>query len=143
MIAGMSFGMVYDSTSIILTKSASEMLGFGNPKSAIGESVTIWGYNHNIIGVVADYNHLSVKNSVNPIAFLHGGYEYFTIKLSSSDYLNAIGDVEKIFSSHFPDNPFEFQFLEDHYDRQYRNEKEFSKVFTFFAGFATQNVTLW
>ena len=45
----------------------------------------------------------------------------------------TIATIENIWSKHFPDDPFNYFFLDDFYNQQYKADQRFGKVFTLFA----------
>ncbi len=139
-LAGRNFDPKFrtDTGSILLNKTAVLALGFESPDAAINQKVTYAGDQMTVIGVVDDYNQLSLKAKVNPILFqlYLNGSSYFTLKLGDGNYARAFDIAEGEYTDFFPGNPFDYFFLDDFYNRQYQNERKFSKVFSLFAGFA-------
>lgn len=127
-----------DTGAIILNKAAIDFLGFSSVEEALNEKVTFWGQPKTIVGIVDNYKQMSVKNDVAPIAFPLQSWRgsYFTLNLETSDYQDAFDDAQAKYQRAFPGNPFDYFFLDEHFNRQYKNERKFSRVFTLFAGFA-------
>jgi putative ABC transport system permease protein len=50
--------------------------------------------------------------------------------MESNDLQVSIAQIESKFTQLFPDSPFDYFFLDEHFDRQYRGEVLFGKVFT-------------
>jgi len=48
----------------------------------------------------------------------------------------AIAQVEKTYKSIYPESAFEYFFLDDFFNQQYKAEQHFGQVFTLFSGFA-------
>jgi putative ABC transport system permease protein len=46
-----------------------------------------------------------------------------------TDASRLISELEKIWISHYPGNPFHYFFLDDFYNEQYKAERRFSKLF--------------
>ncbi len=139
-IAGRNYGPTFttDTGSVILNKAAIPYLGFESAESAIGEKVTFWGRSKTVIGVVDNYNQMSAKAAVSPIAFplVTWRSNYFTLKLKTDDYSEAFTKTQDLYDQFFPGNPFDYFFLDEFFNRQYNNEQKFSRVFTLFAVFA-------
>jgi len=138
-IAGRNYrqGNTTDGDALILNKAAVGFLGFDSPEAAVGKKVTFWGKEREILGIVADYNQMSVKAPVAPIAFpLVNGSTFFTVKLKTSSSPQTLAQIRSQYEGLFPGNPVEYFFLDEFYNRQYNNEHKFSRVFTLFAGFA-------
>ena len=45
----------------------------------------------------------------------------------------SIATVEKVWNKYFPNDPFNYFFLDDFYNQQYKADQQFGKVFTLFA----------
>ncbi len=139
-VAGRNYGASFstDTAALVLNEAAIQYLGFEDNESAVGQQVTFWGRPHTLVGVVADYNQMSAKAEVAPIAFplLPGASSYYTLKLSGGNYQSTFKEVQNTYLSFFPGNPFDYFFLDQFYNRQYDNDRKFSRVFTLFAAFA-------
>ena len=139
-VAGRNYDPLHsmDTAALILNNAGIKYLGFANAEEAVGQKVTFWGRPKTIVGVVHDYNQMSAKAEVAPIAFPLAlrTASYYTIKLKGDNYSSSFDDVQKTYSSFFPGNPFDYFFLDQFFNRQYANERKFSRVFTLFAGFA-------
>jgi len=140
LLAGRAFSRDYTTdpdTACILTASAARQLGFKDPEAAIGQAITLpeWPFNPVIVGVVNDYHQVSLKQSMIPIVFYCTEYngEYYAMHINTQDLPATIGHVKAAWEKAFPGNPFDFFFLDDYFNRQYRNERQFGLLFTTFA----------
>jgi putative ABC transport system permease protein len=61
---------------------------------------------------------------------------YFCIKLSTEKLGQTMAFLKENYASIFPNNPFDYFFLDTFFNRQYKNERQFGSVFGFFAGLA-------
>lgn len=139
LLAGRNYGPDFtDTASLILNNAAINYLGFENPADALGKKVTFWGRPKSIIGIVDDYNQMSAKSTVAPIAFPLAleTANYFTLKINDANPQRTFQKVQNLYSSFFPGNPFDYFFLDQFFNRQYANDYTFSRVFTLFACFA-------
>ena len=127
-------------TSVILTASATRLLGFRTPKDAIGKTVlTNWdGWKGIIVGVVNDYHQVSLKAPLEPTLFTGDWYEgdYFSLRLQTGHLSQTLQHVEQSWLKAFPGNPFDYFFLDEYFNRQYARERQFGQLFTTFAFFA-------
>ena len=77
LIAGRIFSEDYTTdpdTAVIISESASSILGFKTPEDAIGQTLTFeaWQWSPIVVGVVKDYHQVSLKKSLDPMAlYLH------------------------------------------------------------------------
>ena len=139
LLAGRAFAEEYTfdtDTSVILTESASKLLGFKKPEDAIGQTVTMNSNRHCIVvGVVNDYHQVSLKKALDPTIFLCTKYwgEYYSLRIQTGDLQKTVDHVRRSWEKAFPGNPFEYFFLDDFFNRQYENERKFGKLFTTFA----------
>ena len=141
LIAGRKFSPDFpndDDTSVIITETASRLLGFKKPEDAIGQTLTIQafgGWNPIVVGVVNDYHQISLKKPLDPSIFncsLYGG-EYYSMRINTSNLPRTIDHVRKSWATAFRGNPFEYFFLDEYFDRQYASERKFEKLFVSFA----------
>ena len=54
----------------------------------------------------------------------------------SGNIPDAIKQIEAKYSEVFPGNPFDYYFLDDFFDKQYKDDQQFGKIFSMFAGLA-------
>jgi putative ABC transport system permease protein len=122
----------------IVNESAARLLGFSSPTNAIGKSIMRGDEKWDIVGVVADYHQKSLRYPLEPILFMPGYStgSSISVKVGAADISDIVYSVKKKYESFFPDNLFEYYFLDENFNRQYQNEKLFGKVFGIFAAFA-------
>jgi putative ABC transport system permease protein len=143
LLAGRAFSEEFthdEDTSVIVSESASKLLGFKNPEDAIGQTISIPQYQWDaiIVGVVNDYHQVSLKKSLDPVLFYctRFGGEFYSMKVSTADLPQTIAHIKKSWEKAFPGNPFEYFFLDEFFNRQYENEQKFGKLFTTFSALA-------
>lgn len=139
-IAGRNFEKSYstDSSSLILNEKATKWMEFASPEEAVNTKVNYWGKIYTIVGVVKDYNQQSPKEEFEPhiFRFMPHGRDvrgFFLMKLSSGSETQVLKIVEERFKEFFPDNPFDYFFLDDYYNQQYRDERLLGNIFGAFA----------
>jgi putative ABC transport system permease protein len=135
-----SFPKDYD-TSVILTLSATQLLGYKKPEDAIGKTLVINefnGFKPVVVGVVNDYHQVSFKKPLEPTVFLCDYYdgEYYSIRMNTDHLSQTMDHVRQAWNTAFPGNPFEYYFLDDYFNRQYANDRKFGELFTTFASLA-------
>ncbi len=89
-----------------------------------------------IIGVTEDFNFNSLHHKVNTLSIsVHPdwGYDEMSIKIHGSNTQEAIDEVQSIWERHVADWPFEYTFLNDHFDNLYRSDQQMSSVVTIMA----------
>jgi putative ABC transport system permease protein len=70
------------------------------------------------------------------IATLQGQASTFTeyhFKMKSEDAQATVAAVQAAWNEHFPNDPFSHFFLDEFYNRQYRSDVQFGRVFSLFS----------
>jgi putative ABC transport system permease protein len=122
----------------IINRSAAKLLGFASPQAAIGKSIMSGTKKWDVIGVIEDYHQKSLRYPLEPIRFMpaYSTNSQISVKLNPGDISKTIAAIKQKFESFFPGNFFEYSFLDEDFNRQYENEKLFSKAFGIFAAIA-------
>jgi putative ABC transport system permease protein len=132
LLAGENFNasVTEESGKIILNESALEYFGFKDIESTVGKILRSGRQEVSIKGIINDFNQQSLKELPSPIAFFNQpANSFYTIKTSMAGIDKLIPDLEKIWVTHYPGNPFNYFFLEDFYNEQYSADKRFSVLF--------------
>ena len=139
-IAGRAFSKDFVSdqdTAVILSESATRLLGYESPEDAIGKTLSLvqFGWNPIIVGVVNDYHQVSLKKAVDPMIFYCTAYsgEYYSMRIETQKLAETVTHVEEAWNKAFPGNPFDNFFLDDYFNQQYQNEQRFGKLSLIFA----------
>jgi putative ABC transport system permease protein len=61
---------------------------------------------------------------------------YYSIKFNTSTVKQSLAAFESDWKTYFPGNPFNYFFLDDRFDQQYKADKQFGEVFALFSGLA-------
>lgn len=142
LIAGESFSETKKNTaSVILNEEASKQLGFNTPEESIGATLIHDNGRRRevfvVAGVVKDYHQRSLKSSVEPILFRHGiDLKYYSIKFEPQAWDEMQGNIELLsqeFKKFFPGNPFNYFFLDQQFNSQYKSDQKFGTVFFTFS----------
>jgi putative ABC transport system permease protein len=139
-IAGRNFDRSFssDSSSLILNEKATKWMEFESPEDAVNQKVNYWDKIYTIVGVVKNYCQQSPKEAFEPhiFRFMPHGRDvrgFFIMKILPGSEKRILKLVEEKYTEFFPDNPFDFFFLENYYEQQYKNEKLLGTVFGAFA----------
>jgi len=127
-----------DSLGAVLNEEAVRLLGFDTLSHILGKTLILSDGElpRTVIGVVANVNHLSSKYVVKPLIMVLGDYaEYYVIKYKN-DYQSMMSTAKNLFQRIYPFDAFEVFFLDEFYDKQYRDEDRLSNLITLFSGLA-------
>jgi putative ABC transport system permease protein len=141
MAAGRAFSrqFVTDTTqAIILNETAVRQLGYSSPGQAIGKKFDQFGNTGTIIGVVKDFHFRSLQEGIKPLSIriMPRECDLLCINVDGHHLQATIDAIERKWKRMLPDRPFSYFFLDEFFDRQYRSEDRFGKLFLYFAGLA-------
>ncbi|KYG73083.1 ABC transporter permease [Roseivirga echinicomitans] len=130
-----------DFTSIMINETARRMLGFNSNEEAIGAKVYFWSNEVQVLGVFNDYNHHSLKTSVDPTIFWFDkegdNGNYASVKLnaenSGGSYKEMVTKIESAYRTVYPNSDFDYFFLDEKFNEQYKADQQFGTVFGVFA----------
>jgi len=124
---------------LIINETALRQLAFQSPADAIGKSLSAFNRTWEIVGVVSDFHQQSLKSGIEPVLMLPtllGQYSQFSVKVDPTQLPATIEAIRKAYASYFPGNVFEYNFLDEKFNKQYSNDYLFGKVFGLFAALA-------
>jgi putative ABC transport system permease protein len=87
-----------------------------------------------IVGVVSDFNFISQHKRIEP--FMYCWFRYMktvSIKIAPTDIPASLRIIEKEFESLFPDEVFEYSFLDETYAYQYFRDEKTARIISNFA----------
>jgi putative ABC transport system permease protein len=123
--------------NVTINETLTKALGYEAPDQVLNELLMIGDYEAQVVGVYKDFNWSSAHQEQQNIVFGHtSGGRHISLKLSTNDLPTVISKIEVLYSGLFPANVFDYQFLDQAFDQQYKNDIRFAKLFGLFAGLA-------
>ncbi|MEO6902704.1 MAG: ABC transporter permease [Bacteroidia bacterium] len=124
--------------ALIFNRKAIEQLGFNKPEEAIGKQIDFWEEEYTIVGVTENYHQQSLQASYEPIILrLNPNVRgYFSIKTNTAELDQTINKIKTEWSKFFPEDTFDYFFLDDHFNAQYKSDQSFNKIFGLFTALA-------
>ncbi|GAB3524999.1 ABC transporter permease [Emticicia fontis] len=139
LLAGRNFTkeMMLDDQAIIINETAMKAFGFLSPESALNQEIGD-ASPKKIVGVVKDFHQESLKSTTKPIVFQHilWNSTFLSLTLQSKDIKSTLFMIEEIYKNAFPNNAFEYFFLDTYFQQQYESDERLAKLFNWFAGMA-------
>jgi putative ABC transport system permease protein len=127
-----------EQNNVMLNESAARHMGFEKFEDAIDDQINFWGDTFRIVGVLKNYRQESLKKEFEPLIFRYnsapGGF--YSIKFNTADVKESMARFENDWKELFPGNPFNYFFLDEHYNKQYQADQQFGKVFGLFSALA-------
>lgn len=122
---------------VILNETAVKALGFISAAEAIDQPLNIGGYDARIMGVYKDFHWSSAHDVRQNVVFgPTAAGRQVSLRLATPDLQKAIRDVGEIYGRLFPGNVFHYEFADEAFDQQYRNDQRFATLFSMAAGMA-------
>lgn len=137
LIAGRKFDMERsnEQSKVLINESAVKLLGFATVEEVLQRDLYFWPDTLEIVGVLKDYHQESIKKSFEPLVFRYipNAGNFYSIKVQADHIPETIELVKKEWQAMFPGNPFDYFFLDDYYENQYKADMQFGQVFSLFA----------
>ena len=138
-INGRDFSVLFPSdtlTAFIVNKAA--VLHFGWGDRGIGKKINIGNFKKGrVIGIVDDFHVKSLYHRIEPV-IMHIApnpvlYLYILIRIRPGDISATLNKIEKYWYLVYPQDQFIYSFLDQDYDRLYRSEDLWGRVFASFS----------
>ncbi len=134
-VQGRDFSREYasDKDAVIVNQKFIEELGLKSPVGkTIGETSKGFPYNLMIIGVVEDFNFVSLHNEIDPAIFHiqpgNWGYRYLLARISTGNIPETLNHLESSWKEIQPEKPFVYKFLSDVLEDHYKTEKRWKGI---------------
>jgi len=141
-IAGRDFSPQFPSDStqaVLLNRSAATKLGY-TPEQAVGKwikNVTRDTVRRTIVGVVEDFNFESLKQQIAPMVISTGDdRRVAVIRLKPGNLQSTINTIRKVYASAAPGYPFEYNFLDEQFNRHYKDDIKQGNILSIFSAIA-------
>lgn len=131
-----------DSNQMVVNETFLRDFGIAQ-EEAVGTLFEQWSSNGEprpaweIVGVIQDYNYLSLKNEILPVAtFYDKDLSNVVVSFNGENPSDLIAEMEKTWLAVNPETPFEFTFLDEDMSKVYGEEIRLKKVAYTFTGLA-------
>jgi len=124
-----------DRSAYVINETAARIMNLNNP---LGQVITFWDIPGPIIGVAKDYHFNSLHNAIEPV-ILHFHPEWSNLMIvraeagRTAEALEGLKEVTKKVSPLFP---FDYRFVDDTFEEQYRGEATAGRLTNYFSGMA-------
>lgn len=137
-VAGRAFSKEFamDTTeAMVINETAARQFGYNKPEEAIGRKFNQWGRQGTIIGVVQDFHFRSLQKNIAPLTMRMEPREaqLLSVNLVPGNITASVSAIESKWKEILPNRPFNYFFMDEFFDRQYRSEERFGTLFFYFA----------
>jgi putative ABC transport system permease protein len=139
-VAGRNFSKNFstDDKAVMINEKAADLLGFKDAAAAINGQLKRGRDTLHIVGVVPNFHQQGLQKAVDPmlILLLPEIRSYYSVKISTDHVQQTISGIEKTWNRYFPEDPFDYFFLDQSFNEQYKADARFGVVFGLFATLA-------
>lgn len=128
-----------DLTNFIVNEEAVKLMKLKDP---IGTRVDFMRMNGRIIGVVKDFHFMHMSQPILPLILTIQPryYEYFYrfvfAEIRPGNIPETLTYIKDVSSKYAPHYPFKYRFVDEEFNRMYRNEQYMSRIVNYFTFFA-------
>jgi putative ABC transport system permease protein len=122
----------------LVNETYMRILGFQNPSDILNKQVN----NKPIVGVIADFNQESLHATVKPLSFSSEQKYSFNIHIglksqqTNGNWKMSIAAIEKSFKKYFPEEDFNYDFIDESIAKFYKSEQDISHLLQWATGLA-------
>jgi putative ABC transport system permease protein len=125
----------------VINETAARHFGW-KPEEAIGKMMDYGQRDKEpgkVIGVIEDFHFKHLHDKIDPlIIYVLPHYEglFMAAKIKSSNIKEMVSSIEKTWKATVPNYEFEYQFLDESFDKLFDQEKRLGQLFGVFSGLA-------
>ena len=133
-VKGRDFSPLYPTdsvSSVIINEAAVKKFGWKNPIGKQFEDDPV----KTVIGVVKDFNFFSLHSAIGPLimSIEPNQFYYLLVRIKPGNIPGTIDFINRTWKSIVPGRPFDYSFLEKHFDEIYKNDQQTEQLFGFFS----------
>ncbi|ADB38228.1 protein of unknown function DUF214 [Spirosoma linguale DSM 74] len=138
-VAGRPFSRNFpadSSQSLMINEAMAKVLGYSRPQAAIGKRFDQWGRKGTIVGVLKDFHFKSLQETIKPLTFRVIDWwngDLLSVNIDGRQVKETLEAIEAQWKQQNPDRPFDYYFMDEFFDRQYRSDERFQTLFLTFA----------
>jgi putative ABC transport system permease protein len=127
-----------DSSGIIINEAAAKILGYADPVGKRIYDLVMDSTNskrtYTILGVVKDFHYESLRKNIGALSLvLRPSSGLVAIRLKAANYSQTVAQVEALWKQMAPGQPFNYRFMDEDFDSEYRSEQRVGQIFITFA----------
>jgi putative ABC transport system permease protein len=138
LVAGRNFSPEFPNDpqgSVLINETSAKKFGWDDP---LGKKIQeIYGNKpiKTVIGVVRDFHMSSLHHMIEPM-YINNSYpeiETISIRIGQENITAMVSSIRSKLKEVAPNAPFDYFFLDDLFDSQYRTEERLSRIFSYFS----------
>lgn len=127
------------SNSIVMNERFIKHMGIAKAEDVIDKIVKFGGEDWVIVGVIKDYHHFGLKTGIEPFVLRYRtDWSNLLVQLdqsvlSATAMKGAISQIDKKWNDILPESIFNYTFLDQNFEAQYKEDKAFGSAFQIFT----------
>jgi putative ABC transport system permease protein len=140
LLAGRNFSSELETDqrlSVIINETAAKRFGWEDP---VGKTIGTFTsatamMKRTVIGVVKDFHIESLHKEIGPLLITNNPewLNSLSVRLSPHNIPETLGFLSKKWRQYNPLRPFQYSFLDESFDAQYRADERLSQIFSYFS----------
>ncbi len=128
--------------NIVLNETFAKILGYQNAADLVGKKVEFWDRERTVTGVIEDYHHFGLKNSIEPfIIWPYRGMDNILVKFNESSVSFSgldimLAQISRKWKEALPQSTLNYAFLDKKFEQQYTEDNKFGAAFKIFTALA-------
>jgi putative ABC transport system permease protein len=138
LVAGRDFSKEYGTDHLqafIVNEQAVKQFKWGSPEEAIGKTINREGKDGKVVGVVKDFNYISLQLPIESFIFDVNPslFNTFSIKIQSDHIPETVAYLERQWNAFFPEKAFTYTFLDEDINQAYNADQRLGRIINYFA----------
>jgi putative ABC transport system permease protein len=140
LIAGRNLTRTDSVREFLVNETLVQKLGL-KPADVLNKNIDVWNgqIKGPIVGVVSDFAAGTLKEAVAPVFMSNITRRFNSVGIrlaAGADVQAALKTIEKLWNENFPEQIFEYQFLDQRIAEYYKEERQLAHLYEIFAGIA-------
>jgi ABC-type antimicrobial peptide transport system permease subunit len=122
----------------VVSENLLKKIGIMDPEQGLGRIITFNEKTYPVVGVIRDFHARSFRTEMEPLLIFPAKSEYrcLNIKLNLNDLPGTVSDLSALYRTYFPENIFDYQFLEESIANFYIQEERLGLLTKIFSAVA-------
>jgi len=123
----------------VVNETLLRNMGFSSSDEILNKTVVFWGNDWKVTGIIKDYYHFGLKSTMLPMIIRNqNDVNNLLVKLdpsaaSLSGFDSSLSQIKSVWTRIFPKSTFNYTFLDQKFEAQYKEDKAFGAAFQVFT----------
>lgn len=138
LIAGKNIEDYDTARGFLVNEELVRISGFQDPNEILGKTIHVWGQALPVVGVVRDFNTVSLRDPIEPTILMNkmSGYFSLSVKVKQQNFKQIVAGIQSKWEAAYPEHVFEYEFLDENIRSFYEGEQKMSLLLSMFTSMA-------